>query len=47
MLNRVTLVGMVLRVQIPERYQNDPKYSPVLIIQFGDQRSGSDRLPRL
>ncbi len=39
MLNRVTLVGMVLRVQIPERYQNDPKYSPVLIIQFGDQRS--------
>ena len=39
MLNRVILVGMVLRVQIPERYQNDPKYSPVLIIQFGDQRS--------
>lgn len=39
MLNRVILVGMVLRVQIPERYQNDPKYSPVLIIQFGDQRA--------
>lgn len=39
MINRVSLVGMVLRIQIPERYQNDPKYSPVLIIQFGDQRS--------
>lgn len=38
MINGVNLVGLVLRVNIPERYRNDPRYSPVLMIQYGPRR---------
>lgn len=38
MINEVSLVGVVLRVSIPERYKNDERYSPVLIVQYGAQR---------
>lgn len=38
MINDVNLIGVVLRVNIPERYKDDERYSPVLIIQYGPQR---------
>lgn len=37
MANDISLTGRVLRVNVPERYRHDGHYSPVLIVQFGEQ----------